>query len=383
AQGIIEKRPEDGYEEFYYSHHPYPDGPEPEDYARWLQEEKGVNINRLYPDTQKAYGPGVPEEFHQTTWAGARALEFIENNKDKSWMLNINLFDPHPPFDPPEEFLHHYQEKDIPLPFFQESDISSQKQFEKLDQQVKTAKNILEMDQKNMELRQNTEGPTHSSAPSSYNPRKIKACYYASIELIDKYTGIIMDKLEQLDLLQDTIIIFMSDHGELLGDHGLLYKGCRFYEGLVHVPLIISGQGRFKENVKSKALVELIDIAPTLLDAAGIETPYWIQGKSLYPLLTGKKTPDHHKSQVIAEYNDALNLPEASHGFMCFDGKYKIAVYQDLKIGEIYDLENDPEEFNNLWTDPEYEELKQKLLKKLINSMMKSESAGIKRTGDY
>ena len=84
----------------------------------------------------------------------------------------------------------------------------------------------------------------------------------------------IIDALEQTDQLDNTIIIFTSDHGELLGDHGLLYKGCRFFESLVHVPLIISWPARFQKSVISKDLVELVDLAPTLMEAAGLEVPH-------------------------------------------------------------------------------------------------------------
>ena len=101
----------------------------------------------------------------------------------------------------------------------------------------------------------------------------IKARYYAMIELIDHNVGRLLEALERTGQREHTLIVFTSDHGETLGDHGLLLKGCRFYEGLVRVPLIWSWPGRFQPGLRTDALVELIDIVPTLLDLAGLPLP--------------------------------------------------------------------------------------------------------------
>ena len=86
----------------------------------------------------------------------------------------------------------------------------------------------------------------------------------------------------------------MSDHGEMLGDHGLMLKGCRFYEGLVRVPLIFSWPSRFAQNTQSDALVELLDLSATLLDLAGVEAPEYLQGISLTSLLRGASDGHQH-----------------------------------------------------------------------------------------
>ena len=191
--------------------------------------------------------------------------------------------------------------------------------------------------------------------------------------------------------MENTVIIFHSDHGEMLGDHGLLYKGCRFFESLVHVPMIISGPG-MQTNSRSNALVELVDIAPTLLDAADIDIPYYMQGKSLLPLLAGDTELDHHKPHVFCEYHDAMAAGtvstddrefDASHGTMYFDGRYKLCVYHGHDIGELYDLESDPDEFNNLWDDPQQKDLKSQLLLSHIDAFAGTTTAGIERTKAY
>ena len=117
-----------------------------------------------------------------------------------------------------------------------------------------------------------------------------------------------------------------------------------------------------------------------------------MQGKSLWPLLTGKIDPNYHKPHVVCEYNDAMgegtmdtvnHTYEASHGTMYFDGQYKMAIYHGHDLGELYDLHTDPGEFYNLWDGPEYKDLKLKLLRQHIDAIAVTSSAGIKRIKEY
>ena len=189
--------------------------------------------------------------------------------------------------------------------------------------------------------------------------------YYAEIELIDDQFGRLLDYLDETGLRENTIVIFMSDHGEMSGDHGLYWKGAYFYEALVHVPLIISCPGRFKEGIRSDALVELVDIAPTLMEAAGLEIPYYMQGRSFYRILTGEADPHHFKDAVYSEFYHALKgSHEDINATMYFDGRYKLVRYHGKTRGELYDLAEDPDEFCNLWDNPEYTGLKAELLEK-------------------
>jgi arylsulfatase len=226
----------------------------------------------------------------------------------------------------------------------------------------------------------------HNALPAIFIRQMVKAAYYAMIELIDHEFGRLLDAIEEAGQLDDTIIVFMSDHGEMLGDHGLLYKGCRFFEGLVHVPLILSWRGRVLEGTASEALVELVDVAPTLLEAAGVTVPSFMQGRSLWPLLTGRSDPHRHKDHVVSEYNDALGsaaVPIPSHGSMYFDGRWKHVVYHGTGLGELFDLEEDPGEFVNLWDEPGARELRFELLGRHFDAMMATSGAGIERASIY
>jgi len=378
-KGNLERRPDDGYRIFFWSNHPNPDYPYGHDYAIWLEEEKGVDPVELYGALSGQIGAGVPTEYHQTTWCSEMAIRFITEKRDGPWLMSINPFDPHPPFDPPQEYLERYDPEKLPYPLFRESDIERQKAFRHFEQQTTEAINPLTSSDKDNITGSVDRGVMGSVPPSAYDARLVKACYYGMIELIDDQFKRIIDTLDSTGQRENTLIIYMSDHGELLGDHGLIYKGCRFFESLVRVPLIISWPAKGVKSIKSDALVELVDLAPTLLEAAGLEVPYLMQGKSLLPLLTGQSDPNHHKYYVLSEYNDALaGHPAHTHGAMYCDGRYKISIYEGETIGELFDLESDPGEFLNLWDDPQSASLKSELILRHFQAYLATTSAGVR-----
>jgi arylsulfatase len=388
AEGRVETRPDDGYSTFHWSHDPYPLWPEGHGYAQWLRNERGLDHGELYRDIQKNHlGEGVDTENHQTTWCTEMAIRFIQTHSDSGpWLLCVNPFDPHPPFDPPHEYLLRYDPAKLALPLFREEDVQRQLAYGKIDQQTTRAMNLHEAVGSfiSAEKDLNDSHPdSRSEPPALYDPLLGKACYYGMIELIDYQFGRIIEALKRTGQLEHTIVVFTSDHGELLGDHGLLYKGCRFFEGSVHVPLIVSWPEQFRKGLRSAALVELVDLAPTLLDACDIPIPYFMQGVSLREILTGRANPDYHKPHVLSEYNDALDLPNASHGTMYYDGRYKSILYHGQNLGELYDLEKDPGEFNNLWNSPEARDVLSTICRRHFDAYAHSSWPGIRRTGAY
>ena len=201
------------------------------------------------------------------------------------------------------------------------------------------------------------------------------------IKLIDDQLGRILAALDDSGQRDNTVIIFTSDHGETLGDHGLIQKGCRFYDGLVRVPLIWSWPGRLLSGVRSNALVELTDIVPTILDIVGLPIPNYIVGGSLLEIMTGQRPPQHHRDYVRSEFIDALDLPDHTRATMYFDGRYKIVVYHNHNIGELYDMADDPGEFVNLWDSAEHLALKADLLQRSYDATMVTLFAGADRLG--
>ncbi|MGC6457017.1 MAG: sulfatase [Akkermansiaceae bacterium] len=351
-----EPRLDDGFSFWKFSHAPRDDWEEGHDYAEWVKE-KGGDLDAMRESEER-----VSKEFHQTTWATERALEFLEEAKltGKPWMLNINPYDPHPPFIPPKEYADKFDPETMPGPHFRQSDFAAQKKLAPIDFQ------------------------TEAVSPEERGAKKIQALYYAMIALIDDQLGRIIQRLDETGQRENTVIIFTSDHGESLGDHGLLLKGCRFYDGLVRVPLIFNCPASVKSGVKSGALVELLDMSATILDFAGVEHPDYFQGKTLMPILMGEASPDHHRDSVRSEYFDALDKKfchgNASFATMYRTQRYKLVLYHRDNLGELFNLEKDPYEFENLWDDPDSTEIKNQLILASFNDhVLKTTDVGSRR----
>ena len=349
-----EPRLDDGMTYWQFSHAPRDDWEEGHHYADWVREQGGdLDLMRDSPER-------VPPEYHQTTWATECALEFINANGPDPWLLCVNIYDPHPPFIPPKFYADMFVAEDMPGPYYREEDLETQKRLAEIDFQGEAL------------------------PPEVHDAKRMQAFYYAMIKQIDDQFQRLVDHLEATGQLENTVIIFTSDHGESLGDHGLLQKGCRFYEGLVRIPLILSWPGHFLQNVQRDALVELLDLTSTIVELAGLDQPEYMQGKSLLPLLKDASATDQHREFVRSEYFDALDpfFTDGSGAFatMYRNRQYKLSVYHGHNIGELYDLKEDPWEFNNLWDNPDYAEVKAELIYRSFDAhVMLTTDVGSKR----
>ena len=346
-----EPRVNDGYAYFQYSHDHKGPNVQGHDYAQWLRDQ-GAEPEALMgaPVTAETYKnratraglfglkeptpetDNFPASLHQTHWCTEKAIEFIDRKRqaDQPWMLSINTFDPHPPFDPPWEYYRRYDPLALQGPHVLDSDLDYQESLADAGADFQSQARRIDAD----------EG------------RRMQAAYYAMIEQIDTEFGRILDHLDRTDQWDNTMIIFTSDHGEALGDHGLVLKGCRFYEGSVRVPLIISWPGISRDGAVSQALVELIDLAPTIYEAAGLPIPHWVQGRSLAPIMRGET--DHHRESVRCEFLGAIALPDQTNATMYRDERWKLVTYHGKNITELFDLVNDPWEHNDLSGDREH-----------------------------
>ncbi len=382
-----ERRYDDGYRAFYYSNLPVPDDfNDNNTYFHWLRDDKGVDPERLFANQTRFCGPGVPSELHQVTYCAEMAMRFISEPREGPWLMSVNPFDPHPPFDPPPEFLKRYDPAKLPPPLFRPDDLERQAAFRNIRQQKIEAVDPLAPPAEAA----STGGETHAArtykAPEGFNGQQIKAAYYAMIEHIDYQLGRILQVIDDTGQLENTLVVFHSDHGELLGDHGLIFKGCRFFEGAVHVPLIFSWLGQVKQAEQCDALTELVDLAPTLLDMAGVAIPKNIQGRSLRPALTGDGALPL-KTHVVCDFYDSVGyspVDRPTQATMTFDGRYKMVVYhREGDLGELFDLQEDPGEFINLWDSPEALPLKLRVLRRHMDAVMATISPGYERVSTY
>ena len=202
----------------------------------------------------------------------------------------------------------------------------------------------------------------HSHANiSRETARKNMSVYYGMVSLMDKYIGKILDKLDELGLTDNTLVIFTTDHGHFFGQHGLHAKGPFLYEDMIKVPMIARFPGQIPAGTRNTAIQSLVDIAPTCLDFCGLPVPRTMAGLSEKDVWCGQK--DFVRDHAICEHH---HEPTTIHLKTYVDTRYKLTVYYNQTYGELFDLENDPQELHNLWDDPNSQSLKQELLLKYI-----------------
>ena len=375
AAAGTEKRVDDGYRYWQYSHAPRDDWETGHDYADWVREQ-GEILGELTKSVD-----GVPEAFHQTTWCAEKTIEFMKEDREGPWLASVNIYDPHPPFNPPKTYRDQFDPANMPGPWFQESDIAQQEKLAALDFQSQV-RHPDELDIKSPIIPwAQTRGLKEPESAGKRDAKTLQAAYYAMIKLVDDQVGRMLDALDETGQRDNTLIIFMSDHGETLGDHGLIQKGCRFYEGLVRVPLIVSWPSKIQSGVVNPALVELRDIAPMLLTLGGVSVPNWVDAPSLWPMLVGEMAPEEHRDFVRCEYYNALDMHDDTYATMYRNARYKLVVYHGHDLGELYDLNEDPNEFCNLWDDEAHQKIKLDLMQRSFDASMLAMDKGPPRIG--
>jgi choline-sulfatase len=246
----------------------------------------------------------LPTEAFEDAYIGRRAAAWLESvPMDFPWHYFVSFVGPHNPFDPPTEYAEHFRDAPMPDPI---SDT---------------------MEGKPDWVRAKDQGLT----PEEITVTQRQYC--AAIELIDDQIGQMMDVLESRDMLENTVIVYTSDHGEMLGDHGLYTKSVP-YEASVRIPLIVAGPGI--ERGVSDALVELIDLNPTVCELAGLPPQEDIDARTLVPVLTGGR--EAHRTETVS----------AIRNFRCLRTAQVKYVEHLNDRDELYDLAEDPHELVNL-----------------------------------
>jgi arylsulfatase A-like enzyme len=352
----VERRIDDGYAAFHWSHHPAADWTANE-YVQWLGEQ-GTSFTTAPFRGSRYVRSGMCSEYHQTTWCAEKAIRFIEANAegDRPWFFTVNIYDPHHPFDPPPSHLERYLDllDEIPVPNYTQGELDGKPLFQQIDHCGAY----------------NQAGSFPYDEMTEADHRLLRAAYWAMVDLIDEQVGRMLEALERTGQRDNTLVIFTSDHGEMLGDHGIYLKGPYFYEPAIHVPLIVAGPG-VARGVRSRALVELMDLAPTLMDAAGLSRHPGMQARSLWPLLTAERDPHTLHEDVYCEYYSAMpwHRDPAPHLTMLRTGQYKLVAAHGLGTGELYDLAADPAETHNQWDNRLYLQVKCAMLARLCDRM--------------
>jgi len=259
----------------------------------------------------------VPAEHHPDSYVGAQSIEFLEKHTDgRPWCMFVGFGGPHDPWDAAGEYATLHDPADM-LPAVPAEPVPG----------------TLSDRAKEHLLRHRIENPTAEEVA------KLRAMYAGKVALIDHWIGEILDAVERRGETENTLVIFWSDHGDFTGDHARIHK-VAFYEGALRVPLIVSWPGRYAEGATSDALVENIDVFPTILEAAGCEPSARSSARSLVPLATGATTEG--RDVVLSEVADVVGRT-----MMARTRAHKYAMDEFGEGYMLFDLANDPEEQTN------------------------------------
>ncbi|MEK6477876.1 sulfatase [Catalinimonas sp. 4WD22] len=269
------------------------------------------------------------DEYDIGTWYADQANDFLEQHQDSSFLLWVGFHEPHSPFNFPVEYQNRYKPDEVPFPEGSAED----------DRWIPDVfRDLTEEERKG-----------------------IIASYYTSVEYLDKNVGLILDKIESLGLGENTLVIYIGDHGYLLNDHKRFEKHM-MWEPAIRAPLIVQGGSQLEAGKKIDAMAEYVDLVPTLLEATQNPLIEGLQGKSLMPIIKGDT--NRHKEYIFSEFladNKAMVRGERFK-YIFTTGKRDLG--QGYETGypapgithRLYDVVNDPDETTNLYTDPEYTE---------------------------
>jgi arylsulfatase A-like enzyme len=302
---------------------------------------------------------------------GSAVIEYLQDARDpsKPFFLWLSFPDPHTPYQVQEPYASLYDPADVPLP--------PTDSLEGKPERQRVAHLMDAMDR-----------------VSEDHLRRVRAIHYGMINFVDDNIQRVLDTLDELDLREDTLILFTADHGDSMGAHGLIQKHNCFYDSITRVPLIVTWPGTIAARRNSEAPVSLVDLMPTILDMAGVDVPYGVQGQSLSRcLLDGEPPPVDFAVMESGEAGepprvaDIKKRPAGPWDESCFvwcayreawlgRGKsirtadWKLNVYTSGE-GELYDMRSDPDELVNLYDDPAYGDVIAHLKSKLLDWSIK------------
>jgi choline-sulfatase len=287
------------------------------------------------------------DEESDGTYLARRAIEFLRSNQEGRFCLWLSFYQPHSPFDFPIEYVGKYDAQQMPLPKVRPED----------ERWI----------------------PAIFKDLSGDDRRGIIAAYYTAAEYLDKNVGLVLAELSRLKLDSSTLVIYVADNGYLLGHHGRFEKHA-MWEQAVRVPLLISHPARFGQVRSVSALVELVDLVPTILEALEVPPLMGAQGMSLVPLLEGKTR--HHRDFVFSEYleDNVAMVRTPQWKYIFGSGKHDLALGYATGRGApgryqlLFNLIEDSDETRNLADDPKHARLLGELRQKMLDVFMKTDS---------
>ncbi len=345
-------------------------------YALWM-EEKGLknwrdHFSKPTGNVNPQYGAWtLPEEYHYNTWITERSLAFMREQKqnDKPFFLWASYFDPHPSYCVPEPWASMYDPDSLTLPAGAEKEHQNNpSHFQKTQEEKPDFSGYAE---------QGGNGchGFHSHLRSEAAKRKDMALYYGMVSMLDHYIGKLLDGLADMGLVEETLVVFTTDHGHFFGQHNLVAKGAFHFEDMIRIPFIARWPGKTPAGSRCSSLISLVDLAQTFLAAAGIPAPRQMTGIDQGGVIRGEEK--RARDWILVENH---HQPTTLYAKTYVEDRYKITYYQNTDEGELFDLQKDPGEFNNLWSQPQAQGLKAELLLKSHQAVMSAEPMWMPRT---
>ena len=352
-------------------------------YGEWLREHHPEAVDLMEPEHALAPPTGaiqswksaIPAELHYDTWVAERSIAYLEAQRrqpDRPFLLYCSFPDPHRPLCPPAPYCDMYDPNDMPLRTpnrgeFERMPPHHQLRYVGRDREIPYAPTGI-------------QGPSSGKADLSQLPeahlREMMAHYYGSVSLVDASIGRVLDALDRLGLSEDTIVLYCSDHGELMGDHGLIFKGPFHYESMIRTPLIWRWPGVVPPGRTYEHVTSTVDIMPALLEACDVPPEPGVQGESMLPALRGDDRP--YREWALVEHREE---PQGMQTKTLVTERYKVTYYPGHPFGELFDLHDDPQEYDNLWDVPAHRPLRSELLQQLLEALCRTEDPLPEPTG--
>jgi uncharacterized sulfatase len=294
------------------------------------------------------YASPARDEEHTDALVAAETIRMIEENRNGPFFVGAGFYKPHVPWIAPSKYFDMYPASKVDLRPFDESEL-------------KVAPEIAYW-----------TNPANWGMTEKQRREAIQA-YYASISFCDAQIGKLLDALERMKLLEDTTIMFWSDHGYQLGEHGQWMKQTVF-EWAARSPFIVAGAGVQARGKSSSRTVEFLDMYPTLVDLCGLKgAPANLHGRSIAPLLRNPSASWDHPS--VTQVGRGQKGPNVRMGYSLRNERYRYTIWEEGESGEeLYDYEKDPRELRNLAADESQSGLKRKLRTQL-ESIIRSRKA--------
>jgi arylsulfatase A-like enzyme len=289
----------------------------------------------------------IPENLHQTAWIADRTVDFLRKtatDKTPSFVW-CSFVDPHHPWTPPQEFMSLYDPATLPKP-----------------------------NRRPGENEGIGDSYIHLDGLSDAEYQRLCASYYAMISHIDHHVGRIVSHLEKTGMLDNTLMLFTSDHGEFNGDHSLIRKGGPLYDSLLRVPTLVRLPGGAHGGTRCNHLTQHEDLAPTILEQLGLEVPKAMEGVSMLPALRGQ-TPV--RPYAYLEYK---NVSSGDGAYGVRRGPWKLLHYPDERDFVLTNLESDPDEHTNLYGNGANVEIERELKDALLQWVIHTPRLTLPRT---